>query len=112
MKQRAVYSDCLEAEGEVVCHIPRNVDWRNESWQRLCEAQAIVLSLRDFPPEELEVWLKHAQEARTRGADTRNMLVGLHRELVERGFLKEGSWKPLLADIEEHGEVGGESNSS
>lgn len=100
-KQRAIYSDCLETAGGFVCHLPKNIDWRQQAWDRLCEAQALALALRDYPPEELEVWLKHAKEAQSNGGDFRDMLEPLHKDLVERGFVQEGWWKSLLADIHE-----------
>lgn len=99
-KQRALYSDCLLVANEFVCHLPRNADWRERAWERLCEAQALVLGLRDFPPDELGIWQKHAQEVQARGGELRSMLITLHRELVEKGYLKEGSWASLLADLE------------
>jgi AbiV family abortive infection protein len=101
LKQRAVYSDCLETADGFVCHLPRNIDWRRQAWDRLCEAQALVLALRDYPPEELEVWLQHAKEAQSKGGDFRSMLEPLHRDLLERGFVQEGWWNSLLADIHE-----------
>ena len=69
-KQMAVYSDCLNEADEMVCHLPRNSDYRNNAWERLCEAQAIIHALRDYPPEELEIWLKHAKEVQTIGGGT------------------------------------------
>jgi AbiV family abortive infection protein len=100
-KQMAVYSDCLEEARDMVCHLPRNSDWRNDAWERLCEAQAIVHGLRDYPPEELEIWLKHAKQVQTKGEGYECMLKPLHDELLEKGILKEGQWKFLLAYLEE-----------
>lgn len=100
-KQRAIYSDCLEAVDAFVCHLPRNLEWRRAAWDRLCEAQAIVHALRDYTPEELEVWSKHAAEAKARGDGFRSMLEPLHRELLEKRFINEGQWKPILAALEE-----------
>jgi AbiV family abortive infection protein len=100
-KQRAVYSDCLQVDDAFVCHLPRNIDWRQMAWERLCEAQAIVHGLRDYPPEELEVWLRHAEAARAVGGDLRSMLQALHKELLEKGFVKEGWWNTMLRDIAE-----------
>jgi AbiV family abortive infection protein len=100
-KQMAVYSDCLEEAGDMVCHLPRNSDWRNNAWERLCEAKAIIHGLRDYPPEELEIWLKHAKQAQTKGEGYECMLKPLHDELLENGILKEGQWKFLLAYLEE-----------
>lgn len=100
-KQRAVYSDCLTMDSEFVCHLPRNVDWRQQAWERLCEAQAIVHGLRDYSPEELEVWVRHAKAARELGGDLRSMLQALHKELLKEGFVKEGWWDTMLLDLAE-----------
>ena len=100
-KQMAVYSDCLEEDDEMVCHLPRNSDWRNNAWERLCEAQAIIHALRDYPPEELEIWLKHAKQVQSRGEGYQSMLKPLHDELLEKGMLKQGQWKFLLAYLDE-----------
>jgi AbiV family abortive infection protein len=103
-KQRAIYSDCLEHMAEVICHLPRNVDWRDEACARLNEARALVHGLRDYPPEELRVWLRHAKDAQARGEGYRSILRPLEAELVEKGFVKAGQWNPvlkLLGEIEE-----------
>jgi AbiV family abortive infection protein len=100
-KQKALYSDCVQLPEGFVCHLPRNLDWRQEAWDRLCEAQVLVFHLRDYPPEELEVWLKHAREAQARGGDVGNMLVTLQRELVEKGFINKGSWDKMLAELQD-----------
>lgn len=98
-KQRAIYSDCLEQLGALVCHLPKNVDWRQAAWERLCEARAVVLARRDRSPEELEVWIKHASAGRASGKTLAAVLPDLHKELVAKGFLKEESWEPLLNDL-------------
>ena len=59
-----------------------------------------MLHLRDYPPEELKVWLKHAESAKARGGDYRSMLQALHKELMEKGFIGQGCWDTLLEDIE------------
>jgi AbiV family abortive infection protein len=99
-KQRAVYSDCIESSGNVVCHLPRNVDWRQEAWDRLCEARAIVLAPRDRSPDELDVWVRHVTAAHDSGKSVAAILPDIHKELVERGFVEEGWWDTLLKDIE------------
>ncbi len=105
-KQRALYSDALDIAGTFVSHLPKLVEWRKLAWDRLCEAQAIALALRDYPPDELKVWLKHVDQARTEGKDFHSILPELHKELIEKGFVKEGWWNILLKDAEE--EFGGE----
>lgn len=100
-KQRAVYSDCLDVSGEFLCHLPRNRDWRQDAWERLCEARAIVMGLRDRSPEELELWVKHANAARDSGQSLASMLPALHKELLEKGFVQEDWWDTLLRDVEE-----------
>jgi len=75
------------------------VDWRGPAWERLCEAQALSFGLRDYPPEELEVWLKHALRADPDTGGWRGVLGALHAELVEKNFIQEGWWETFLADI-------------
>lgn len=99
-KQRAIYSDCLDVSGTFVCHLPKNADWRHPAWERLCEARAIISGLRDRTPEELSVWLKHANEGRVAGKNLTEILPDVHRELLEKGFVKEGWWDTLLKDVE------------
>jgi AbiV family abortive infection protein len=98
-KQRAMYSDCLLVGNEFACHLPRNLDWRADAWARLCEAQALVSALRDYRPEELEIWLRHARAVREQGLGYKDMLEPLHADLRERGFLKEGQWAVLLESL-------------
>lgn len=97
-KQRAFYSDCLKAARGVQVHLPRNKDWRQIAWDRLCEARVLVTRLRDYSPEELKIWLRHAEEARKIGGGFATMLEPLHKELLAKGFVKEGWWANLLAD--------------
>jgi hypothetical protein len=103
-KQRAFYSDCLKAAGGVQAYLPRNVDWRHIAWDRLCEARVLVRALRDYSPEELKIWLKHAEEAQKSGASFATMLEPLHKELLAKGFVKEGWWTTLLADTDQEQE--------
>jgi len=57
--------------------------------------------MRDYSPEELDVWRRHADEARAASSDLRDVLRVLHAELVAKGFLREGSWDSLLLDIQD-----------
>lgn len=100
-KQRAIYSDCIAESGELSCHLPRNADWRQEAWERLCEAKAIVLAPRDRTPEELEVWLRHVSQARAEGHSVAAVLPDIHKELLEKGFVEQGWWDNLLKDKED-----------
>ena len=97
-KQRAFYSDCLKADGRAQVHLPRNLDWRQIAWERLCEAKALVQPIRDYSPEELKIWLKHAKEAQKNGGTFATVLEPLYKELLAEGFVKEGSWTTILAD--------------
>lgn len=103
-KQRAFYSDCLKRAGGVQVHLPRNVDWRRIAWERLCEARVLVTALRDYSPKELKIWLKHAEKAQKNGASFATMLEPLHKELLAKGFVKEGWWTTLLADTDQEHE--------
>jgi hypothetical protein len=100
-KQLALYSDCFDTSGGFVSHLPSLVDRRNEAWERLCEARAITLGLRDYPPEELEVWLEVFMRTKGEETDVCSVLRELHKELSEKGFVKEGWWDTLLRDAEE-----------
>jgi AbiV family abortive infection protein len=100
LKQRAVYSDCIDESGCAVSHLPRNIDWRQDAWDRLCEARAIVLAPRDRSPEELDVWLKHVTAARDSGKPLAAVLPDVHKALLEGGFVKEGWWDTLLKDVQ------------
>jgi AbiV family abortive infection protein len=99
-KQRAIYSDCLQASSGLFIHCPVAVEWREIAWERLCEAKALAASMRDYPPDELEIWLKHAKEAQQKGTDVKSMLRPLHEELLERGFIKEGQWRVVMTELE------------
>ncbi len=98
-KQRAFYSDCLKAAAGVQVHLPRNLDWRDIAWDRLCEARVLITALRDYSPEELKIWLKHAKEAQKNGGSFATMLEPLHKELLAKGFVKEGWWTTLLESV-------------
>jgi len=98
-KQRAVYSDCYETGSGFECHLPRNLDWRHEAWERLCEARSLVPALRDSPPEELEIWLRHAKRMRAEGRQVTDMIPGLHEDLEAAGFVEPGWWDTLLEDL-------------
>lgn len=104
-KQRALYSDAFEHSGAFVPHLPSLVDWRKQAWDRLCEAQAITLAARDYPPPELEVWLKHVDAGRNAGSNIRSILPDLYKDLLERGLVKEGWWDTLLQDAEQQADA-------
>ncbi|HKW62653.1 MAG TPA: AbiV family abortive infection protein [Candidatus Acidoferrum sp.] len=99
-KQLAVYSDCVTESAGFVCHCPGVSEWRQLAWERLCEAQALVHALRDRPPGELEIIRKHIRQRPPNG-DPVLTLKELHRELLERGFVKEGWWDTLLEDMQQ-----------
>ena len=92
-KQRAIYSDCIDLSGEFICHLPRNVDWKQEAWERLCEARAIVLAPRDRTPEELDVWVKHVTASNNSKKTLAEILPDIHKELMKKGFVEEGWWE-------------------
>lgn len=99
-KQRAIYSDCLELSGKFVSHCPSLAEWRSTAWERLCEAQAMVTGMRDYPPEELTIWQEHINRAATQGQSPLSALPALHQELLEKQFVQEGWWKTMLEDAE------------
>jgi AbiV family abortive infection protein len=100
-KQRALYSDTLDVSGKFVPHLPGLIDWRKQAWDRLCEAQAITLAARDYPPKELEIWFKHLGEGKASGKESLSALPALHKDLVDKGFVRDGWWDTLLQDADE-----------
>jgi hypothetical protein len=52
--------------------------------------------LRDYPPEELEIWQFHFQSAISNGRSPLSALLGLEQELKARGYIQEGWWKTLI----------------
>ena len=63
----------------------------------------MALALRDYPPGELAIWLKHVELARAENKEVRSVLPELHKELLEKGFVKDGWWDVILKDAEEYG---------
>lgn len=99
-KQLAIYSDSMNQSNGFVAHHPGVSEWRQLAWERLCEAQALVHALRDRQPRELEIIRTHIRQ-RKPNDDPRLTIQGLHKELLEKGFVKEGWWDTLLQDIDE-----------
>ena len=99
-KQRAMYSDCLLVSDVFVAHYPGEIDWRTDAWHRLCEAQAMVSALRDYPPDELAVWQKHLGRGRAEESSS-TALQQLRNELVIGGFIEENWWETLLQDADQ-----------
>jgi hypothetical protein len=89
----------VDVSGKLVCHLPRIRDWRRSAWERLCEAQATTPTPRDYPPDELGIWLKHIEKAKAERRRPDNVLPELQKELLEKGFIKEGWWDTLLQDL-------------
>lgn len=100
-KQLSLYSDCFVTSDGVVWHIPQNLDWKDQAWALLNEAKALAHGLRDYPPEELAVWLQYAQKAKADGKQFAEVFKPLHDELLKRGFIKEGWWQPIVEALEE-----------
>jgi hypothetical protein len=86
--------------GDFVAHCPNLAEWRKDAWERMCEAQAVVSPLRDYPPDELRIWREHIAQAISAGKDSLSGLPGLHKDLLEKGFVQEGWWDTLLQDAE------------
>lgn len=98
LKQLCLYSDCLSSEdGTPIFHLPRTMDrQKDRALAALHEAEAIVLYNRDYPPEELEVWLKHYREGRKKGQPVTETTKMLYHELLEKGMIKKGQWDQIL----------------
>lgn len=100
-KQLALYSDVFIENSSIVCHLPSNIDWQIEAHARICESKALAHNLRDYPPEELEVWHRHLYPmAQKNPAEVSLAYKGLARELEERGFIKKEAWKNILSALE------------
>jgi AbiV family abortive infection protein len=108
-KQRALYSETYESSGEFVSHLPRLSDWPTLAWDRLCEARALMLALRDHTPGELTVWLRHAEQVKGKDVAFHSFLDTLYRDLLKGGFVEEGSWDTLLEDAKEDSKLNQES---
>jgi AbiV family abortive infection protein len=99
-KQLALYSDCFATTDDVAVHLPRNLDWKDRCEHVVMEATALVSYLRDYPPQELEVWVKHSPFARERSGSLADRLKPLHEELVQKGFVTSAQWAPILTYLE------------
>lgn len=96
VKQLCFYSDCFASlEGPSV-HLPKNVDRREQAECCLTEASVLINYLRDYPPEELEIWDKHVSLAKKKGLGLNEVLKPLQDELLQKGFIKDGQWAPIL----------------
>lgn len=101
LKQLCLYSDCLcSADAAPVFHLPRNVDQKTAATSALADAEALVPYLRDYPPEELVVWLKHVREGRKKGQTFVQIIKPLYEELLEKGMITERQWAPILRFFE------------
>lgn len=98
-KQKAIYSDCYSIDGEFVCHLPQKVNWERLAWERLCEARAVILSLRDKTPEELELFRTYFQDNKIRNRKLSEIFSDLEKELKDRGLIKEGWWDSFKEDL-------------
>lgn len=101
-KQLSLYSECFEAPGGPAWHLPKNLNSSDQARRWLAEAESMVSGLRDYPPEELEIWYKHAcQYDRLENMEQlRAMTKRLRDELFAKGFIKAGWWDPIMKEIE------------
>jgi AbiV family abortive infection protein len=95
-KQRALYSDCLEVSGDLVAHCPNLAEWRKDAWERMCEAQAVLSALRDYPPDELRIWREHIAQAVSGGKELSSALSGLDKDLLESNRQRKHTVDKLL----------------
>jgi len=106
IKQLGLYSDCFKSPEGVAVHLPCNLDCSERSRVLLGEATVVITSLRDYTPDELEVWARHAAEARAKGISFRAAMKPLYLELLEKRYITEEQWSPIwnyLAKIEQQG---------
>jgi len=99
-KQLGLYSDCFKAPEGVAVYLPRNLDCRERSETLIGEADVVIQYLRDYLPAELEVWARHTASARAKGVSFREVLIPLYQELVEKGFITDEQWAPILNYLE------------
>jgi len=105
-KQLGLYSDCFKSPDGVAVHLPSNLDCSERSRILLGEAAVVVTALRDYTPSELEIWARHAAEARAKGMSFREVMKPLYLELLENGYITAEQWAPIwnyLAKIEQQG---------
>lgn len=100
-KQLAVYSDCFSSPEGPAVHLPRNLDCKERCEQLVTEATVLVSYLRDYPPEELEVWAKYGSLAREQGRSLAEIIEPLHKELIEKGLLSSDQWAPIFEFIKQ-----------
>ncbi len=78
------------------------MDWAEKADMFLAEAKALAFNIRDFPPEELEIWRKHFNQVTVKTPDAiRKMMAGLREELAQKNFIKSEYWDGILKDMED-----------
>lgn len=65
------------------------------------EATVLIKYLRDYPPEELEVWAKYGTIARQQGGSIEKILRPLNEELAQKGLLAPEQWAPIFDYLEQ-----------
>ena len=101
MKQLSFYTDCISTHEGHIWHLPRDRDWQTEAKERLDEARAIALNLRDYSPAEFDIWHKHlVKYNRKSKEELKRAFKELKEELVEKGFIGEDWWAPILKEID------------
>lgn len=99
-KQLSLYSECFETTDGPIWHLPKNLSDSDQAKHWLAEAQAMVLGLRNYPPDELEVWYRHARQYdQLNGEQIKVMMQELKNELLAKGFIKEGWWDPIMKEM-------------
>jgi AbiV family abortive infection protein len=102
MKHLGLYIDCIQTDKEVVWHKPQNnEDWERVAEERLYEAMSMAYKLRDYSPEELEIWYKHLRKYNKKSKkELKESYKALEKELIEKKFIKKGWWVPILEHID------------
>jgi AbiV family abortive infection protein len=85
MKQRAIYSECYDWDGEVMCHQPGSAEWRQLAWERLCEAQTLAFGQRDIRPLELELRASVMKAGKESGQDLPSVIREMYAQLKVSG---------------------------
>lgn len=94
VKQLMLYSDCFTDKAWT---LPVDQASRDKAKFMLDDARAIILQLRDYSPEELAVWKRHLYELDSISTqEKKNAFSALHKELLEKKFIKPDWWKDIF----------------
>ena len=104
-KQLALYSDCfVGVDNRAAVHLPANLEWKDRAEFVLADAKVLVTYLRDYSPEELEVWREILDRPDQSGEGLSEIIKPAYDALVARGFVTPEQWAPILDYVDKHQE--------